>query len=100
MDNLEVWMSKLRDPGYDVSEGGFCVIDVAKRLYDNPERYLYTKEQIVNFIELMLLRVVKLSPPVFAISIGQFPYFDKLEDYWKEFGYIDPDGFRWMRKKY
>lgn len=100
MENLDVWMNRLRDPSYDVSEDGFHVIDIAKRIYDNPERYPYTEEQITDFIEMVMLRVVQSSPTVFAISVGQFPYLDKIEEYWREFGLIDPDGFRWLRKKY
>lgn len=95
--DTDIEFDQVFDPSFDISSNMFRIIDYCKWLYDS-----YAGEYpvpVLRVIEMMLLRLRIEYPQVFAITVGQFSYFEGLEDYWKINGYIDPKGYRWLCRK-
>jgi len=88
-------LKQLRDmlfnPDVDISENGWHIIEIVKQIREQQRGPL-----IDEITQQMLLRVMKDSPHVYAISVGQFPEFEGVHDFWKENGYHDTDGFIWL----
>lgn len=93
---VEYYYSRLFDPNWDISENFFEAVTIATQCNVSgciPKSKFYTR-----FSEMTLFRLRKDYPHVFAITIGQFYYFRSLEEYWDTHGFIDPNGFRWLRQ--
>lgn len=88
---LEKLRDQLYDPTYDVTRKSFKVINVVKKLYDMDK-----SDIVMEITHMMLLRLREACPHVYAVTIGQFPDFAGIHDYWREHGCVDPRGFTWL----
>lgn len=88
---LQELRDKLFDPDYDISKKGWHIIEVVRDL-----REIEKSDLIDEITQQMLLRVMQDSPHVYAITVGQFPEFEGIHDFWRETGYHDTDGFVWL----
>ena len=86
---------KLCDPNYDVGEDCFNAVNIASSCYDT----ISYSNVAYSLIYMVLFRLYRDYPWVFAITICQFPYFDKLESYWKENGLYELDEHLWLKRK-
>ena len=82
---------KLYDPSCDVIDKNYRIILLVKRLYDAEKNDL-----VMEITQQMLLRLRESSPHVYAVTIGQFPDFAGIHDYWAENGCVDGRGFTWL----
>lgn len=93
---LKTVYQNLFDPNFDVADGMFSMVNLAEYLYRNYQKDEFT----TKFVYMVLFRLYKDYPHVFAISVGQFPDFDDIEDYWKEHGFYDNHGYLWLVQRY
>lgn len=96
-------IDKLLNPDYPIRDGeygnGFGVVDEVTRIYRGWHELFPNKnldDTIALLVEQMLLRLRSCSPHIYAITVGQFPEFDQLEEYWKTEGYKDIDDHIWL----
>lgn len=82
---------KLFDPDFDISASGWHIIEVVRDL-----RLQMKGDLIDEITQQMLLRLIQDSPHVYAITIGQFPEFEGIHNFWKKNGFYDTDGFIWL----
>lgn len=78
---------KLFDPDFDISVSGWHIIEVVRDL-----RLQMKGDLIDEITQQMLLRLIQDSPHVYAITIGQFPEFEGIHNFWKRTGSTIPTG--------
>ena len=91
---------RIHDPSYDLIKNNYRIVEevrdfiledcrISGRSYD--DRWLRNP-----LVEDLLLRVRNTSAAVYAITVGQFPEYDYLEEYWHRNGYRDITGYLWL----
>ena len=106
MSEIDKLMHKLLDPDYDIRVNeygtGFGIIQEVKRIYlESTEIYpnYPLDPPVAALVEQMLLRLCVDSPHVYAITVGQFPEFENVVEFWKKEGFYDVSGYLWLAPK-
>ena len=89
----------LLDPNYDLSTDNYRIIDDVYHFLEKYNKVSCRPWDGKGLVDLMLLRVRNCSPHVYAITVGQFPGFEELEDKWDADGMTDPDGYLWLKPR-
>ena len=89
-------LSEIMSVKIDIGVGMFSIINSIDIYYRSTVKHLKNKKELDRAmipVEWMLFWLRKQYPHVFAITIGQFPYFNNIEQKWRETQYRTPDGF-------
>lgn len=96
IDLVDILNQKLCNPNWNISENLFEIINIGSNLF---HEYGDDSLFVQDFIYMILFRLYRDYPHVFAITEGQFPGYDGLESFWENEGFKDIYGFTWLRKR-
>lgn len=87
-------LDALFDPHFDISAGGWRIIEYVKAAIDGFDNSLSD-----IMVRQLLLRLRANSPWIFAITVGQFPGYENIEAWWDTHGFVDNRGHLWIVPK-
>lgn len=88
----------LLNPDYDLLADNWSIIEDVKHLVEEYNAQCSGHRWNGNgLVELLLLRVRNKSRHVYAITVGMFPGYEKLDEQWSKEGMIDSNGYTWLR---